>query len=249
MCPWHLHWTMAMPLWNQLGWSALWQRYANPRGPCYTWMSALADSALRDSALLERAGSVLALSCLALSPLLFWHLSLACPRPVPLLCGDEFCKGSGITNKAHGDVPVTFLPGFNAPPLLQIWITVEPIHPAWMVVPAATLALTNTNVPAQRATRDRIVKSVSVRWNCWAAVWQLIPASFWWLVLDALYEKNSICSIPSQGWVQRSSLSYSCFIKNIWCLWASAFCSLGRSLRAALSGCGSSRYQSVCWWG
>lgn len=29
MCPWHLHWTMAVSVWNELGWSALWQRYAN----------------------------------------------------------------------------------------------------------------------------------------------------------------------------------------------------------------------------
>lgn len=43
------------------------------------------------------------------------------------------------------------------------------------------------------------------------ATWQLILASFWWLVLDALYEmeKNLISSVPSQGWVQRCSLSYS----------------------------------------
>lgn len=63
---------------------------------CQRWQTLL-------SKLLKRAGSVLALSCLALSPLLFWHgwhLSLACPCPVPLLCGDAFCKGSGITEQS-----------------------------------------------------------------------------------------------------------------------------------------------------
>lgn len=141
--------------------------------------------------------------------------------------------------------------GFNAPPLLQIWTTVEPTRPVWMVVPAATLAPTNTNVPALRATQGRTVKLVSVGCSCWAATWQLILASFWWLVLDTLYEieENSISSVLSQDCVQRSSLSCSCFVMNVWCLWTSAFCSLGRSLQATLSGWGSSRCQSVCWWG
>lgn len=59
---------------------------------------------------------------------------------------------------------VLFFPshGFNAPHLLQIWTTVEPTHPVWMVAHAATLALINTNVPALRATQARTVKSVSV---------------------------------------------------------------------------------------
>lgn len=118
-----------------------------------------------------------------------------------------------------------------------------------MGVPAATLALTNTSVPALRATQDRTVKSVSVGCSCWAATWQLILASFWWLVLDALYqmEENSISGVPRQDWLQRSSLSYSCFV-NVWCLWTSASCSLGRSLQATL-WLWLQGVPGVCWWG
>lgn len=84
---------------------------------------------------------------------------------------------------------------------MQIWTTVEPTHPAWMVGPAATLALTNTSAPVLRATQDRTVKLVSVGCSCWAAIWQLILASFWWLVWDALYEmeENSICKCNQSG--------------------------------------------------
>lgn len=78
--------------------------------------------------------------------------------------------------------------GFNAPHLLQIWTTVELILPVWMVVPAATLAPINTNVPALRATRGRTVKLVSVWCSCWAATWHLILASFYWLVWAMFYK-------------------------------------------------------------